>query len=163
MGKDMKMKRIKQLIPIATSMILLFAFSVAGSSRVSAAIIDGAEQGGRPLATTMSGSEEAPGPGDPDGSGIAFFTLNQGQSTICFELSVENIATATAAHIHRAPAGSPGPVVVTLTAPASGTSSGCVSADSELIKEIRQSPAEFYVNVHNSEFTGGAVRGQLDG
>jgi len=54
-------------------------------------------------------------------------------------------------------------VVVTLTAPASGTSSGCVSADSELIKEIRQSPAEFYVNVHNSEFTGGAVRGQLDG
>ena len=55
----------------------------------------------------MTGAAEAPGPGDPDGSGTAFFTLNQGQGEICFELTVANIDPATAAHIHRAGVGVP--------------------------------------------------------
>jgi len=67
----------------------------------------------------------------------------------------------TAAHIHEAPAGAPGPVVVTLAPPTSGESSGCVSADRELIVEILRDPAAYYVNVHNAEFPAGAVRGQL--
>jgi hypothetical protein len=116
---------------------------------------------GRPLSTDMSGAEEAPGPGDPDGSGFAFFTLNQGQGQICYELTVSDIAPATAAHIHIAPAGSPGPVVVPLAAPTSGSSSGCVDVDPNLIKAIRQNPENYYVNVHNAEYPGGAVRGQL--
>jgi hypothetical protein len=33
--------------------------------------------------------------------------------------------------------------------------------DADLIMEIRQNPENFYVNVHNDEFPGGAVRGQL--
>ena len=126
-----------------------------------AAKVDGADQGGRPIEVAMTGAQEAPGPGDPDGSGTAFFTLNQGQRLICYELVVAEIATPTAAHIHRAPAGSPGPVVVPLNAPASGFSSGCAEVDPGLIKEIRQFPERFYVNVHNAPFPGGAVRGQL--
>jgi hypothetical protein len=109
----------------------------------------------------MSGAQEAPGPGDPDGSGVASFTLNQGQGLICYELTVENIDPATAAHIHRGAAGSPGPVVVPLTPPTSGSSRGCASVDAALIKEIRQNPEAFYVNVHNAAFPPGAVRGQL--
>jgi len=119
------------------------------------------ETGGRPLSTTLTGAEEAPGPGDPDGSGTAHLSLNPGQGRICFELKVRNIAPATAAHIHEAPAGAPGPVVVTLAPPTSGESSGCVSADRELIVEILRDPAAYYVNVHNAEFPAGAVRGQL--
>jgi CHRD domain len=42
---------------------------------------------GRPFATTLTGAAEVPGPGDPDASGTAFITLNQGQGEICFELS----------------------------------------------------------------------------
>ncbi|MGH2561025.1 MAG: CHRD domain-containing protein [Thermomicrobiales bacterium] len=110
----------------------------------------------------MTGAEEAPGPGDPDGSGTALFTFNHGQREVCFELTVENIEPATAAHIHRAPVGVPGPVVVPLTPPADGSSSGCVpDVDRALIKEILQNPAAFYVNVHNVGFPAGAVRGQL--
>ncbi len=103
-----------------------------------------------------------PGPGDPDGSGTAAITLNQGTGEVCFELTVSDIAPAVAAHIHVAPVGVAGPVVVTLTPPTSGSSSGCVTgADSELIKAIRQDPSAYYVNVHNAEFPAGAVRGQL--
>jgi hypothetical protein len=43
----------------------------------------------------------------------------------------------------------------------SGTSSGCVEADRGLIKDIRKNPAGYYVNVHTTEFPGGAIRDQL--
>jgi CHRD domain len=109
----------------------------------------------------MTGTEEAPGPGDPDGSGEAVFTLNHGLGQVCFQLTVMDIAPATAAHIHVAPPGVPGPVVVGLTPPTGGFSSGCVTADRDLIKDIIQNPDAYYVNVHNADFPAGAVRGQL--
>jgi hypothetical protein len=120
------------------------------------------DDSGRKLTEALTGAAEVPGPGDPDGTGTVSIRLNQGQKQVCFELSVSAIATATAAHIHRGSSTVAGPVVVTLTAPASGTSSGCVDNVSEdLIKDIRQHPENFYVNVHNADFPGGAVRGQL--
>lgn len=134
---------------------------VALLALVVAAVATPASAGGRPLFATMTGAAEAPGPGDTDGSGYATFTLNQGQGEICYTLEVSGIAAATAAHIHRAPAGFAGPVVVPLAPPAGGSSSGCAEVDSVLIKEIRQDPGAFYVNVHNAEFPAGAVRGQL--
>lgn len=120
------------------------------------------EDSGRPLSATLTGAAEVPGPGDADGAGTATIRLNQGKKQVCYELSVANIATATLAHIHRGGATVSGPPVITLEAPADGTSSGCVeNVSDELIKEIRQNPENFYVNVHNAEFPDGAVRGQL--
>jgi hypothetical protein len=122
------------------------------------------DEGGRPFAVVMTGDQEAPGPGDPDGVGFAVLRLNPGQGQVCFQILVADILLpATGAHIHEAPAGVPGPVVVPLTPPdASGSSSGCVSdVDRELILDILQNPEEYYVNVHNADFPGGAVRGQL--
>lgn len=128
----------------------------------SALLIGSATAGGRPFTATMIGADEAPGPGDPDGTGTAHFTLNQGQGEVCFELEVSNIAPATAAHIHLAPPGSPGPIVVPLTPPTNGSSSGCISGvDPDLIKAIRQDPDAYYVNVHNADFPAGAIRAQL--
>lgn len=121
-----------------------------------------AGQGGRPLSAVLSGTEEVPGPGDPDGRGIAGVGLNQGQELVCFEISVSDIAPATAAHIHAGQAGVAGPVVIALTPPTTGFSSGCVEAvNPELIKSIGENPSGFYVNVANMEFPAGAVRGQL--
>lgn len=134
---------------------------LVGLLTVGIAATAAAANGGRPLGATMTGADEAPGPGDPDGTGTAMFTLNHGQGEVCYWLSVEGIAPATAAHIHIAPAGSPGPVVVPLAPPTDGSSSGCASVDRELIKAIMQSPGDYYVNVHNAEFPAGAVRGQL--
>jgi hypothetical protein len=33
--------------------------------------------------------------------------------------------------------------------------------DSDLIKAIQANPSNYYVNVHNAEYSAGAVRGQL--
>jgi hypothetical protein len=122
-----------------------------------------ADDSGRKFTTTLTGAAEVPGPGDPDGSGTATITLNYGQSTVCWEITVSNIALpATGAHIHEGPVGVAGPIDVALSPPdASGSSSGCASVDREEIKEIIQHPEEYYVNVHTTEYPGGAIRGQL--
>lgn len=120
-----------------------------------------AQTGGRKLQTNLTGAAEVPGPGDPDGAGTAEITVNPGKSQVCYKITVTNIAPATAAHIHEAPATAAGPVKVTLGAPTSGTSSGCVTVDRDLALEILKRPADYYVNVHNAAFPAGAVRGQL--
>jgi hypothetical protein len=124
--------------------------------------------GGRPFSTTLTGEAEVtaagvPDQGDLDGEGTAHITLNQGQGEVCFELNVSGITLpAAAAHIHVGASTTTGPVVVGLAAPDSnGLASGCVSADPALIKAIRQNPENYYVNVHNSDFPAGALRGQL--
>ena len=65
--------------------------------------------------------------------------------------------TLVAAHIHIGAAGVAGGVAVPLS-----PTSGCVDGvDKDLIKDIRQNPGNYYVNVHNADFPPGAVRGQL--
>lgn len=116
---------------------------------------------GSPMVTSLTGAQEVPGPGDPDGSGTATVRVSHGRGEVCYVIEVSGIAPATAAHIHVAPAGVAGPVVVPLTAPTSGSSSGCVSVSRELAKAIMRDPENYYVNVHNSEYPAGALRGQL--
>jgi hypothetical protein len=137
--------------------MLIAALAVASIAASAAA------DGGRPFTTALTGAAEVPGPGDPDGSGVATITLNQGLGEVCFSISVSGITLpAIGAHIHVGSAAVAGPVVVPLTSPdASGSSSGCVSADPDLIKAIRQNPEDYYVNVHSTEYPAGAVRGQL--
>jgi hypothetical protein len=114
-----------------------------------------AAAGGQPFHTVLSGANEVP-PADPDGSGTATITINRGLGEVCWSVTVENLATITGAHIHVAPAGSNGPIVVPITV---GT--GCADVDGELAKAIAKNPENYYVNVHTTEYPGGAVRGQL--
>jgi len=151
----MKMKKTTLLKMILLMLTVLALGSIAAD-------------GGRQFTTTMTGAAEVnaqgvPNQGDPDGSGTATITLNYGQGTICWELSVSGITLpAFAAHIHEAPVTAPGPIVVPLSAPdASGFASGCAAVDRDQIKDIIQHPEEYYVNVHNADFPSGAIRGQL--
>ena len=117
------------------------------------------------LIAALSGQEERPGPGDPDGYGAADFRIKGNK--VCFRILARNIAPATAAHIHRAPAGEPGPIVVDLYGSTAAESqlppriARCVKTTRKLAKEIARFPARFYVNVHNADFPMGAIRGQL--
>lgn len=111
----------------------------------------------------LTGAAEVPGPGDPDGMGNAEFTFDWVSGNMCYELDVDNIAQPTAAHIHRGAPGVAGPPVITLETPDLGDddNSECQDIPEAVETEIRNSPSNFYVNVHNDEYPAGAIRGQL--
>jgi hypothetical protein len=145
-----------------TPVMTLVTSLAASAALIATAAIAGPATGGAKLSTVLTGAVEVPGPGDPDGRGEAKITVNPGKSKICWEINVRDIDTATAAHIHSAPAGVAGPVVVTLSPPVTNNNStGCVTVDRSLADAIRKSPQGYYVNVHNATYPGGALRGQL--
>ena len=151
----MKQRRLFAVLLLAA----IVALAIAGPA--SAAKLAGADQGGRQLTTTLTGEQEVPVEGDPDGIGFATVTVNPGQEVLCYELEVSGIALAMAAHIHEAPVGQAGPVEVELQAPSDGSSSGCIEVERKEAKDILKNPANYYVNVHNADFPLGALRGQL--
>lgn len=144
-----------------------FAVFIASLAVVLAvASVATAGNGGRPLSTTLTGANEAPGPGDPNATGEVDLRLNQGQRRVCFDVSWADVdGVVSAGHIHVAPVGVPGPIVVPLftgSFAGSDATSGCVEdVNRGLIKAIRKHPSAYYVNVHSTDFPDGAIRGQL--
>lgn len=81
---------------------------------------------------------------------------------------VDKIDTATTAHIHKGAEGTNGGVVVNLAAPGDGNAADCLTEgeagkfnNGQTVSEILANPGAFYVNVHNADYPGGAIRGQL--
>jgi len=114
--------------------------------------------------------------GDPNGRGEVYvFGIDGDPTTLCYVLTVDKIEPAMAAHIHEGAAGSNGPVVVNLAAPGDGDAADCLTEGEvgpgttpkfllgQTVAEILANPEDYYVNVHNAEYPGGAIRGQLSG
>ena len=117
--------------------------------------------GGRPLSADLSAANEVPPPVS-SASGTADVTLNQGQGEVCVDIVASGfVGDVVAGHIHKAPAGVNGGVVVNLFV-TSAIHSICVDGvEKDLIKDIRQNPWDYYINVHSSFAPGGEIRGQL--
>jgi hypothetical protein len=142
----------------ATLVLGIAAASAMTASNTPAA----AQEQGRSLTIALTGAAEGPGLGDPDGSGTAELRIDPAQGQFCYVLTVSGIAPARLAHIHKSPVGEAGgPIVVTLQPPTSGRSEGCTAITPELGRALLDAGADYYVNVHNPEHPGGAVRGQL--
>jgi hypothetical protein len=145
---------------------LAAAITIALAFGLTALVAPGAAaSGGRAtlLAASLTGAQEVPGPGDPDGSGRAFVRLSGDQA--CFLLKWSRISAPFAAHIHVGRRGVRGGVVVlffqgqlpdTLNAVA-----GCAPADPAVADAVAANPRDYYVNIHTAEFPDGAIRGQL--
>jgi len=124
---------------------------------------------GRPLHATLKGSNEVPSAGGA--TGTASVRLNQGKHRVCVTLTFANFgsATPTLAHIHKGKAGVTGGIAVDLNTPAvldalaaHRPGKACFGGVSTaLIKDIRQHPGGYYVNIHDSAHPNGAARGQL--
>ena len=149
---------------------LAAATAAAATVALGAGVAIGANSGGHDgvLSAEMDGKREVSAQtgkknaGDPDGRGG--FTATIDGTQFCYGITVKNIATPTAAHIHIGQPNEAGPVVIPLTPPSSGdpgASSGCTSIDAGLAAAIQKNPHKYYVNVHTADFPGGAVRGQL--
>lgn len=115
---------------------------------------------GKPFSADLSGANEVPVLGDPNGTGRAVIRVNPGQATVCYDITVENVDPILAAHIHIGAVGVAGAIVVHLPL-VGGTISGCEDTTRELALAIMKDPEAYYVNLHNAPFPGGATRGQL--
>ena len=121
---------------------------------------------------SLSGEDENP-PGDPNGVGRAAINLNVRERRVCFDMRWRRIGSPTRSHIHEGAPGEAGPIVVSLWE--NGTDpnfmplpdsirrvQGCTGGiQRALLRDIRDHPRRFYVNIHNEAFPGGAIRGQL--
>jgi hypothetical protein len=144
---------------LATLVLLAMAFSLIS---VSPAAADDPDVMRVSLAV-LTGSDEVP-PGDLNGSGFSEIITVPSLNQLCYVIVVEDIILpAIAAHIHIGPPGVAGPILVPLQAPdAGGISGGCIdNVSPALLNNINQHPELYYVNVHTTDFPGGAVRGQL--
>jgi len=109
------------------------------------------------LKAKLLGTVEVP-KGSPTGKGTATITITG--SKVCWKFTFSGIDKPLASHIHKAPAGKAGPIVV----PFGGAfkSSGCTTAPSAgLAKAIAAHPSAYYVNIHTKKYPAGAIRGQL--
>src|SRR5688500_18877862 len=107
-------------------------------------------EGGRRFTTELTGEAEVnaagvPNRGDLDGTGTATIAINPGQERVCFDVEVADIVAPARGHIHRAPAGRNGPIVVTFFEVDSVLLNHCVDTTRALAMEIIKNPQEFYV------------------
>jgi hypothetical protein len=109
------------------------------------------------LGATMNGASETP-PGDADGAGAFAAEVDTEKGDFCYTITSTKIAAPTMAHVHTGAAGVAGPPVITIDPKGSDE---CVAVEPDVLKAIVANPAGYYVNVHNAEFPGGAIRGQL--
>jgi hypothetical protein len=89
-------------------------------------------------------------------------------NTVAFKITVHNPGAEIfiLGHIHQAPLGVNGPIVVNLLGTISQSGElikleGTVAAPPDIAAAIRSDPAGFYVNLHTTIDPQGAVRGQL--
>ena len=132
----------------------------AASLLVTASI---AQANSRVYVATLYGGNEEPALGDLDSFGVATVTLNSATS-LCYSILLHNTVANTSAHIHLGPPQAAGGIVLAL--PINGSVplriANCVAAPAALVTAIRANSQNYYINVHNGAFAGGAARGQLE-
>jgi CHRD domain len=168
----------------ALAAVLLAGATVRGAARASDDDDHDGRNRGPEFSTRLSGANEVP-PVDTDTTGKAEISFNADQTKMDFELSVRKGVRVTQSHIHCAPKGVNGPVVVFLAGfhnrgwdvdgrwvqnatatddnvipPAAGSTCPVpLNNLRDLVAAIKQGNA--YVNVHTVAHPGGEARGQL--
>jgi hypothetical protein len=156
---------MRRALPIAV-VVLVLLLSVTGAVSADS----------RTYVAHLSGGEEVP-PADTVSQGQAIFRLSKDGTELEYKLIVANLEDLRVSHIHLAPAGSNGGVVVFLYGVqlipgrfsgvlAEGTISaanftGTLAGQpmSTLISHFESGNA--YVNVHTVDYPGGEIRGQI--
>lgn len=156
----MSMLRNPRALPIVAAATLALGLVLA--------IAAGADARGQAdsigLITTMNAPSEVPSPtGDVSGA-RGTFTATATRSATGASLSWQMTFTGltgpgTAAHIHVAARGQPGPVVVPLCGPCTSPASGTADVDATILAALQTGGA--YVNVHTDRNRPGEIRGQL--
>lgn len=109
--------------------------------------------------TALRGSQEVPPtPSAALGSGTVLVTPTNRQ--LIAAVTTAGIA-GTAAHIHEAPPGANGPILIPLTESGAGTGVWTASAALTEAQFSALQAGNLYFNVHSAAFPGGEIRGQI--
>jgi hypothetical protein len=102
------------------------------------------------------------GPFGPAPAAIIMAAVLDG-TEFCWTLSWQGIADPVAGHVHLAPRGVAGPIVIDLDTDdvVGPDASGCRVITADLAADITSDAGAYYVNLHNAGFQAGAIRGQL--
>jgi len=106
-----------------------------------------------------NGSEETPANNSP-ATAFGRLVLTADRKQLLYEVHVSGLSgDPTAMHLHMAPRGTPGSVIIPLAIPAGGEAVGCVDvpagADAALLSQ------GMYLNIHTGNFPAGEIRGQV--
>lgn len=124
--------------------LLVFACTVSAQVTYYAAALDGAQQV-PPLASA--------------GSGFATVRLAEPANSVSIFMHFDGLPGATAAHLHLAPAGINGPVIVPLTAGPGSTFTAVATLPAAQVAALKA--AGTYINLHSAAHPGGEIRGQV--
>jgi CHRD domain len=142
-------KMVLNALALATGVLIVGGSTVAASGATV-----------KTFTVHMTGSQEVP-KGSPTGAGVFRYQLVTKSGLLCFSLTWSKIDSPTAAHIHKAPKGKAGNIVISLFGTPPVKHSGCRHASKSLLASIGKDPGAYYVNVHTKKYPGGAIRGQL--
>lgn len=141
------------LAPIVLGLVLLASYTSSNASLI-------------PFTIMLSGQQETPAsPSTAAGGGIALF--DDVANTISLSVFFAGLSgTAAQSHIHLAPAGTNGGVIVSFVPFTPQATSGSIvgenllfPADAATISALLA--GDTYFNIHTSVFPGGEIRGQL--
>ena len=174
------MSKIHRIAPLARKAVLSLALVAPLAFAGHLNTLLNAELDGRQQVNTSGNNAMV---GDPRGRGEVYvFGIDANRDTLCYNLQAKRIAElelaplagVRTAHIHAGKRGLNGPVVANLAWPQDGQSADCLDGINQrarfaadvpdvraLIADILANPENYYVNVHNSPYPGGAIRGQL--
>ena len=93
------------------------------------------------LHASLSGAAEVPPAGD--GSGSAKITLKGSKRKVCFNITLRNVGTVVAGHIHKGGKRVAGDIFVELFAGATTHPTGCATASRAKIRAIRLHPRRY--------------------
>lgn len=107
---------------------------------------------------TLTGDQEVP-PRDTPAWGSAYATLDLSTNWFTLDYWFQDLlATQTDAHIHLAPPGVAGPVVIPLPLGSPVTGFATTMTDLQVANLLA---GNLYINVHSVIYPGGEIRGQL--
>ena len=158
---------------VGVAAALAIALVVAGSGLGFA----GLAQADELFKATMTGDQEVP-PVVTNTTGKVFFLLNKEETAMEFQLHVSDGVRITQSHIHCAPAGVNGPIIIFLgglhaagldidgkwvsNATITNTSiinTACGATLAAIAQQMRN--GNTYANVHSVAHPGGVIRGQI--
>ena len=135
---------------------LAFGMSTGADARGQATTIG--------LIASMNASSEVPAPTgavtDARGTFTGTATKSDTGAALDWQMTFSGLTgPATAAHIHLAARGQPGPVSVPLCGPCTSPASGTANVDAAVLTALQTGGA--YVNIHTDTNRAGEVRGQV--